>query len=95
MFGGCSYHLFQSILGITQEKGSVGYDKLVIAPKIPQKLQKVSGKMRIPLGEVSVAFEQKDGRYAWDIVIPEKTSAVFRYDKVELKLKEGKHHIRL
>ena len=95
MFGGCSYHLFQSILGITQEKGSIGYDKLVIAPKVPQMLEKVNGIMRIPLGEVSVTFEQRDGRCAWYIVIPEKANAIFRYGKVELKLKEGKHHIRL
>ena len=95
MFGGCSHHLFSSILGITQEQDSVGYEKLVIAPQIPEKLQKAGGSMMIPAGEVSVAFEQRDGRIIWDIVLPEGKNAVFRYKEVELMLKGREHHIRL
>lgn len=95
MFGGCSHHLFGSILGITQEQDSVGYEKLVIAPQIPETLKKAAGSMVIPAGEVKVAYEQVDGRIKWDIVLPEDKSAVFRYKEVELMLKGREHHIRL
>lgn len=95
MFGGCSSHLFRSILGITQEMGSAGYEKLVIAPQIPQKCQKASGGFVIPAGEVKVAFEQVGNRVIFDIVLPEGKEAAFRFGAVELVLKGGKHHIRL
>ena len=95
MFGGCSYHLFSSILGITQEKDSAGFEKLVIAPKIPQNLQTASGGFGIPAGEVKVAFEQVDDQVSFDIVLPENKAAVFKFGAVELDLKGSKHYIRL
>ena len=95
MFGGCSSHLFSSILGITQEQDSVGFEKLVIAPQVPQKLQKASGSVVIAAGEVSVAFEQVGSRVIFDIVLPEGKTAAFKFGAVELKLNGGKHHIRL
>lgn len=95
MFGGCSHHLFSSVLGITQEQGSAAYEKLVIAPKIPQNLQKAAGSIRIPCGEVNVAFERAGKRVIFDIVLPEGKTAIFKFGAVELILKSGRHHIRL
>ncbi len=74
MFGGCTRHLFSGILGIG---GGVGYETLTIAPKIPAALEKAGGSVCLPVGKVSVAFAQKDGRITFDITVPAGVKTAF------------------
>ena len=53
MFGGCARYLHQYLLGIGQR--GAGWQEIVIAPKLPQTLEHISGSIVTVRGEISVA----------------------------------------
>ena len=86
MFGACARQLFSSILGIGQPAGSAGYRELRIAPRIPTNLPWASGSLRIPAGEVSVAWRKEADQIHFRITLPRDTAAVFAYGGSEYSL---------
>lgn len=75
MFGAVVAHLFDYILGITQEKDSAGYEKLVISPSLIKKLNRASGYITVKEGKVEVSYEIKDGEFILNVRLPENKSA--------------------
>jgi alpha-L-rhamnosidase len=89
MFGACVRQLFSSILGIGQADGSAGFAELRIAPQIPRNLPWASGNIRIPAGEVTVAWKKEENHIHFHIELPENTSARFVYDGGDSPLSPG------
>ena len=91
MFGAVVAHLFDYLLGIGQEQGVVGYEKIVIRPQLTKKLNRVSGSRGIPSGTVSVSYEKTDSSVEWKVVIPENLEAVFNFGGEKRQLQSGEN----
>ncbi|MBE6695423.1 MAG: hypothetical protein E7587_03120 [Ruminococcaceae bacterium] len=79
MFGACSRQIFQSVLGIDQEKDSFGYSSPVISPKLPQKMNYAEGSVMTAEGKISVSLSRiSPERIKADVVLPENLTALFR-----------------
>ena len=71
MFGGCTRHLMQAILGITQEADSAGYARILIAPKLPAKLTYARGSVVTAAGNIAVAWHRAADGVHFEIELPE------------------------
>ena len=91
MFGAPVAYFFEYLLGIKQDKESAGYSVVTIAPMAVSKFGYMKGSMRVPKGEIAVAYEKVDEKVKFDIVIPEGVCAKFQYLEQELDLKEGRN----
>ena len=91
MFGAPVAYFFEYLLGIKQDKESAGYQSVTIAPMAVSKLGYMKGSMRVPKGEIAVAYEKVDEKVKFDIVIPTGVCAKFQYLEQELELKEGRN----
>ena len=89
MFGAVVAHLFDYLLGIGQEAGCVGYEKIVIRPQLVAKLNRVSGSRHIPAGVVAVSYEKSEGAVHWSVSLPENMEALFVFDGYSRKLSSG------
>ncbi len=70
MFAAPALHIFDGFLGIGQEDDSVGYEKPVIAPKLPKKLTDIKGSVTLPTGEFSVSATHTENVVRFDITVP-------------------------
>lgn len=94
MFGAVTRYLFSFILGITQEKNSAGYEKIVIAPQIPDGLNRASGHITTVRGEIAVSFIRTEREMDFYVTVPQK--AWFTYgSNCEYELWEGENHIHI
>ncbi len=93
MFGSPVAYFFEYLLGIRQAPQTVGYTSLVIEPMAISKFAHMSGSMQTPNGTVSVKYEKKDGRIVFNIHIPPKTQAIFKYAEQEFVLYEGTNSV--
>ncbi len=93
MFGAAVAYFFAYLLGIKQKDGTAGYTSLVIAPQTVSTLHRMAGSMKTPGGEVSVRYEKDGTSVRFNVVIPPRTEAVFRYAGEELPLSEGKNEM--
>ncbi len=86
MFGGCSRMLFTGILGINQETDSYGFEKIIISPKIPEKMHFAKGYITIKEGKISVKLERKDEFIHINIELPENVygKLIYRENKYDL-----------
>ena len=91
MFGAPVAYFFEYLLGIQQDKESAGYSLVTIAPMAVSKFGYMKGSMRVPKGEIAVAYEKVDEKVKFDIVIPAGVRAKFQYLEQELILKEGRN----
>ncbi len=87
MFGAVVAYLFEYVLGISQEKDSFGYERLVIAPKDIKMAGNFSGTMTLPQGEASVKIEYSESRAHFEIKLP--CEGIFRYKNSEISLTAG------
>ena len=94
MFGAVTRYLFSFILGITQEKNSAGYEKIVIAPQIPDGLNCASGHITTVRGEIAVSFVRTEREMDFYVTVPQK--AWFTYGSgCEYELWKGENHIHI
>lgn len=91
MFGAVVSYLFRYILGITQEKDSFGYEKLIIAPSDIKTNGTFSGSVRLPQGKASVNIEYGERFAKFTINLP--TEGIFRYKDTEIELTAGTNSI--
>lgn len=89
MFGGSVRQLFTGFLGIRQIKDSAGYEKVEIAPRIPENLSFARGSIITPKGEIEVAWKKKEGTIVFEIMIPNGVNATFLYKDTQCLLTEG------
>ena len=94
MFGAVTRYLFSFILGITQEKNSAGYEKIVIAPQIPDGLNRASGHITTVRGEIAVSFIRTAREMDFYVTVPQKAWFTYGSD-CEYELWEGENHIHI
>lgn len=85
MFGAVTKYLFTKLLGIGQE--TEGFNKIVIAPQIPDGLDNIEGFVKVKTGKIAVAVNRVDGKVKFRIEVPEK--ARFVYCGAERELNAG------
>ena len=91
MFGAVVAHLFDYLLGIGQEAGTVGYEKVVIRPQLTEKLNRVSGSRTVPGGKISFSYEKIGDSVEWVIIIPENMEVIFVFNGEERHLASGEN----
>ncbi len=94
MFGGSVRQLFAGFLGIRQTKDSAGYEKVEIAPRIPENLSFAKGSIDTPKGEIAVSWKKKDGTITFDVMIPNGVNVTFSYKDTQCVLTEGFNQVR-
>ena len=95
MFGAPVAYFFEYLLGIGQEKGTAGYQSLVIAPQAVNCFGRMSGSMKTPNGTVAVCYANDESGTEFKITIPAKTKAILRYADREFALNGGENCIRV
>ena len=91
MFGACAHHLISSILGITQTEASVGFETLLIAPKIPVGLEFAKGSVNFPTGKVAVSWKREEKGVRFEIELPDTFDCDFVWNGQTKPLTAGKN----
>ncbi|MBQ1954507.1 MAG: hypothetical protein II350_02080, partial [Clostridia bacterium] len=94
MFGAPARHLLDGFLGIRQPENCKGYKELLIAPKIPAKLQWAKGSTELPCGNVSVSFKNDGEKVSFTVTVP-NVCAEFVYGETKAKLVPGENKFEL
>lgn len=89
MFGAPVAYFFKYLLGIKQEKNSVGYKSLIIEPQCVKMFERMKGSIKIPAGKVSVSYINSAESTKFEITIPEGVKAVFKSGAECFGLKNG------
>jgi hypothetical protein len=76
MFGACTRSLFEGILGIRQEKGSYGYEKISISPSLPGDMNYARGSILTPKGRISVSLWREGGTVFASATVPREMTLV-------------------
>ena len=95
MFGAVTAHLFDYLLGIWQEEGNAGYNKIVIRPQFVPQLNRVSGSRTLPCGRVSVSYVKTDNAVELFITVPEGVETTFEFGGNRAALSAGEHRFAL
>ncbi len=91
MFGAPARHLLDGFLGITQPEDSKAYARLLIAPKVPAKLEWAKGSTVLPCGKVAVSFENNGETVSFTVNVPEGVPAEFVYGDTKATLVPGEN----
>lgn len=75
MFGHAQEWFQGYVLGIRQEEGSLGFEKLHIAPEPVGDLTKASGYYDSPRGRIAVTWEKTGKEFSLNLTIPGNTTA--------------------
>ena len=78
MFGAPARQLFEGILGIKQEKSSIGWEKIVFDPYLPEKMNFAKGSVTTPHGVISVSLERRNGEVQKTITVPDGITVSYR-----------------
>ena len=63
------------LCGIRPDPEHPGFQRFVLGPVFPDKLESARAEMPSPYGRISSAWKREDGRIKWDIVVPWNTTA--------------------
>ena len=91
MFGAPVAYFYEYLLGIKQDKESAGYEYITISPMAVSKFTYMKGSMKVPKGEISVAYEKDNDKVLFDITVPEGVCAKFQYQGQEQYLRSGRN----
>ena len=94
MFGGCSSHLFSSILGCYQPEDSAGYKKIIIKPQLPKALHFAEGKQTTVNGQIKISFKRIGDFISFDIKLSKTIEANFEYEGASFTLKEDNTYFK-
>ena len=95
MFGAVTAHLYDYLLGIRQDEGDAGYNKVVIRPQFVPQLNHVSGSRMLPCGKISVSYVKAGSAVDLTISIPEGLDASFEFNGSRDVLTAGEHRFAL
>ena len=84
--GACSVRLFDSILGIKQEKESAGYESVVIEPALVENLDGAKGSIVTPQGRICVERTKCGEKTLINIDLPDGVIARFKYKKIDMEI---------
>lgn len=71
MFGAVTTYLFEYVLGIKQEKDSVGFERIAIRPMYTETVSSASGHITTERGVISVSYERREGKTILRVSIPD------------------------
>lgn len=71
MFGAVATYLFEYILGIKQEKDSVGFDRISISPAYSDMIDNAEGHITTEHGVIRVSYEIHSGKTTLRVSIPD------------------------
>ena len=71
MFGAVATYLYEYILGIKQEKGSYGFDRISISPSYVDSINWAKGHIVTEKGRIEVSYERIRGKIRLNIDIPD------------------------
>ena len=91
MFGAVVAYFFEYLLGIKQTSHKGGYSSVIIDPQAVSCFGWMSGSMATPNGKIEVGYKKTDNGIKFEIIIPHKTEAVFKYKDGERILSEGRN----
>ena len=74
MLGHVQEWFYGWVLGIRQAEGSVGWQKVLLAPE-PGELTHAEGETRTPQGEISVSWRQEKNGFRLEATVPPGTKA--------------------
>ncbi|MBR4941298.1 MAG: hypothetical protein IKZ19_04805, partial [Clostridia bacterium] len=95
MFGAPVRHFIDGFLGIRQPEDCKGYDRIVVAPKVPAKLELAKGSTVLPSGKVAVSFENDGKTVNFTVTVPEGVPAAFVYGDTKADLVPGENKFTL
>ncbi|NMP38458.1 MAG: family 78 glycoside hydrolase catalytic domain [Clostridiales bacterium] len=93
MFGAATRYLLTCLLGISQQEGSSGFEKPLIAPKLVNGLDRASGHITTVRGVIAVSFVKSEGFADFEITVP--CDALFVLAEQSIQLTEGKNAFRV
>ncbi|MGI6270618.1 MAG: family 78 glycoside hydrolase catalytic domain [Candidatus Howiella sp.] len=91
MFGAPVRQLFYAFLGIRQTEDSVGFQKIIISPVIPDGLNYAKGKITTKYGEIAVSWRKDNSRLCMDTSVPQGTDCTVRFNGETKKLLSGEN----
>ncbi len=71
MFGAVTAYLFEYLLGIRQDDGSVGFDSITVSPSYVAALPHLSGHITTVKGRIYVSINEKDGQRSLNVDAPD------------------------
>ncbi len=92
MFGSVGSWLYKALAGINLAPGTVGFEKIRIAPQMVRDLRYASGSTRTPRGEISCSWSRDERNVRLEAVIPVGSEAEIVLPKFNLQnavVKEG------
>jgi len=97
MFGACTRYLFEYILGIRQTKDSIGYEKVIIEPKIVKGLDNAKGYITTVKGKIEVSYDVWEGydESRITVTIPENMDATLIFMGQTYPLTAGENRIKV
>jgi alpha-L-rhamnosidase len=75
MFGGCLTWFYRRLAGVAADEDAPGYRRIVIRPRPAGGATHASYATRTPYGELSAAWEKKDGAFTLKAVVPVGSTA--------------------
>jgi len=75
MFGSVGAWLYKALAGINLAPGTVGFEALLLEPRMVRDLRHASGSVRTLRGEVACAWSRTDGGVRVEAVVPVGSSA--------------------
>ncbi len=75
--------LYRFVLGIELAPGASGFERLVMRPHPGEPVTHARGSFRSVRGEITSAWERKDGRFIFNIEVPPNVSASVRVPSTE------------
>lgn len=93
MFGAMTRYIFTFLLGIGQEKESAGFEKVRIAPKLVNGMDRASGHITTLRGKIAVAFTKTEEKADFTVTLDKGMSGVFELGGTTAQLHEGENRI--
>lgn len=78
MFGAVTTYLYEYILGIKQEEGSYGFDRITISPMYVDGINSVKGHITTVKGKIEVSYEKINGKATVYVDLPDGINAKIR-----------------
>jgi alpha-L-rhamnosidase len=92
MFGSVGSWLYKAVAGINLAPGSVGFEKVRIAPQMVRDLRYAAGSTRTPRGQVACSWSREERSIRLEAVVPVGSEAEVILPKFNLQnivIKEG------
>ncbi len=75
MFGSIGEWFYNTLAGIRYDPDEPGYQKIILRPEIPDKLNWVEADHQSLYGTISSHWKKEENAFSWDIAVPVNTTA--------------------